>query len=206
MTDKFTFGSAGEIHDLEFALVRNEWTHALLKKATRGDFFRLVREVVEGRAEICRIERLAGAGAVMSQHIIDCDAKPFEPEGLTVASELDQIPNRVRRQFIFSLTKIKLHLSPNQQGGKFIEGNKLRNELSGELALDANVLDYLLKNTAIIPEECKHKAVFFWGTIYRGPLDRLYVRFLYFRGERWYSNYRELGSLWGGGNPAAVRS
>lgn len=58
MADKFTFSSAGEIQEAEFALARTNWTHALVKKATGGDFFGLVRELVEGRAEICRIERL----------------------------------------------------------------------------------------------------------------------------------------------------
>lgn len=61
MADKFTFGSAGEIQEVEFAFARNGWTHPLVKKATQGALFGLFREVVEGRAEICRIQRLTEA-------------------------------------------------------------------------------------------------------------------------------------------------
>ncbi|MFY9461790.1 MAG: hypothetical protein WAP51_01140 [Candidatus Sungiibacteriota bacterium] len=209
MADKFTFGSAGEIQDVEFALARNGWTHALLKKATQGGFFGLVREVVEGRAEICRIERLVADGktaVVVAEHLIDCDAAPFEPSGLTVARESEQLPNRVRGQFVFDPTKVKLHLSPDQRDGKYIKGKKLRRELAREPVLTANVLDYLLKNPHLIPEEWKGKAVFFWGTIYRVSDGDLYVRYLCFVDGRWYSDYDWLGGGWDGDYPAALRA
>lgn len=204
MGDKFTFGSAGEIQDLEFALARNGWTHALLKKATGGDFFGLVREVVEDRAEICRIERLTMD--LTTQHIIDCDARPLEPSGLTVAPESEQLANRVRGQFVFDPANVKLHLSSNQQGGKFIRGNDLRKELASEPVLPANVLDFLLANPHLIPEEWKGKYVFFWGTIYRDSGGPLCVRYLYFRGGGWDSYYGWLGIGWCGSYPAALRA
>mgnify|MGYP001568188318 CR=1 FL=1 len=212
MADKFTFGSAGEIQDVEFALARNGWTHSLLKKATGGDFFGLVREVVEGRAEICRIERLtAESGKIMTDSaielIINCDAAPFEPKGLTVAPESEQLPNRVLGQFVFDPTKVKLHLSPNQQDGKCVDGNKLKKELTGEPVLPVNVLDFYLANFDLIPEEWKGKLVFFWGTIYRGSGGRLAVRYLCFDGGGWCSLFSWLDSGgWDRDNPSAVRA
>lgn len=207
MADKFTFGSAGEIQEVEFALARHNWTHPLLKKATSGDFFGLVREVLEGRAEICRIERLVTAATeTLQQYTIDCDAKPFEPNGLTVAPESDQLPNRVRGQFVFDPAKTKLHLSPNQRGGKYIKGEKLKNELADEPVLPANVLDFYLANTRLIPEEWKGRVVFFWGTIYRDSDGGLCVRGLCFGVGGWYVGYGRLGRGWGGSGPAAVRA
>ena len=209
MSDKFTFSSAGEIQEVEFALARGRFTHPLLKRATSGDFFGFIREVLEGRAEICRIERLAvegTAGVVVTQHVIDCGARPFEPSGLTVAPFGDQLPNRVRGQFVFDPARIKLHLSPNQQGGKYIKGDKLKVELANEPALPANVLDFYLANPHLIPEEWQGKAVFFWGTVYRGSSGDLCVRCLYFGGDGWCSSCRRLDGGWGGNDPAALRA
>lgn len=105
MADKFTFSSAGEAQEVEFALARHGWTHPLLKKATSGDYFGLFREVLEGRAEICRIERLTAEAAVVT-HIIDCDADPFVPSGWSVRSHTKG------GQFAFDPAKAKLYLSP----------------------------------------------------------------------------------------------
>jgi hypothetical protein len=53
MNDSFTL-SVGQAHEVEKALARNDWTPALLKKATKGDFFAQVRLVLEGKAEIVK--------------------------------------------------------------------------------------------------------------------------------------------------------
>ncbi len=148
------------------------------------------------------------------QPIIDCDAKPFEPSGLAVAPESDQLPGRVRGQLVWDPTKVKLHLSPNQEGGKVINGTKLQKELANEPTLPANILDYLLKNPHLIPEEWKKDAngntryIFFWGTIYRGSACRRCVRYLYFNGSGWAWDWdcRRLGFDWYGSDPAALRA
>jgi hypothetical protein len=59
-------------------------------------------------------------------------------------------------------------------------------------------------NSHLIPEEWKGKYVFFWGTIYRGSGDNLYVRCLCWGGGRWDWGYDWLGGGWDDGNPAAV--
>ena len=54
MSNTFTI-SQGQGHEVEQALGRNGWTNALLKKATKGDFFAKVLLVLEGKAEIVMI-------------------------------------------------------------------------------------------------------------------------------------------------------
>lgn len=147
----------------------------------------------------------------MAQHIIDCDAAPYIPDGWMVKEE-DQLPGRVRGQFVWDPAKVKFHLSPNQLGGKYIEGTKLQKELANEPVLPANVLDFLLKNPFLIPEEWKKDAngntryIFFWGTIYRGSSGRPYVRFLCFDDGWWRWSCLWLGSGWDVSDPAALRA
>ena len=136
-----------------------------------------------------------------NNHLIDCDADPFIP------SYLKEVVSHQRDgRFVFDPTKIKLYLSPNQKNGKFIKGEQLQTELANESVLNANILDYLLANPIIIPDEWKGKCIFFWGTVYRGSRGGLYVRYLYFRGGEWRSDDDWLGRGWRGGDPAAVRA
>lgn len=51
MSDKFTFQSAGEIQELEFAFARAEWSHAEVKELTKGDVLAHVREMIRGEAK-----------------------------------------------------------------------------------------------------------------------------------------------------------
>ena len=132
------------------------------------------------------------------KYLIDCDADPFLPNGWTVES------HQKGGQFVFDPAKVTLHLSKKQQSGGAIVGNDLRKELRRKPVLNANVLDYLLKNPHLIPEEWKDKYVFFWGTVYRYSNGLLYVRYLYFRGGRWGWGCYWLDDDWHGRNPAAV--
>jgi hypothetical protein len=49
MNDTFVLGQ-GQGHELEMALRRNDWTSALLKQATQGDFLTKVRLALEDKA------------------------------------------------------------------------------------------------------------------------------------------------------------
>jgi hypothetical protein len=98
-----------------------------------------------------------------------------------------------------------LYLSKKQQGGT-IGGHDLRKELEGrQPVMNANMLEFYLKNTHLIPSEWKDKAIFFWGTIYRDVGGNLYVRYLYWRGDHWDWNFDWLGNDWNVSNPAVVR-
>lgn len=139
-------------------------------------------------------------------HIIDCDAIPSIPDGWSILPDDEQLPNRVRGAFIWNKESQKdaLHLDKGQKNGKWIEGNKLRKALAKQSVLNANVLDYLLANPHLIPEEWKGKAIFFWGTIYRGRDGRLCVRCLVWGGDGWGWGAHWLDGGWGDGAPAAV--
>ena len=137
--------------------------------------------------------------------IVDLDADPFIPEGWKVLPE-DQLPNAIKGLLAFDPAKLGLHLSKKQEGNGRIEGNKLREELNDQPVVNANLLDWLYRkeNQHLIPDEWKGKAVFFWGTIYRGADGSLCVRFLDWFGGGWCWSYRWLGRVWFSVNPAAV--
>ena len=187
--------SIGQMNEHADALERNGWTPADLKKASGGNILANLLSLVRAYDE---------TAVATTLHIIDCDADPFTPSGWTV------VEHKKSGQLAFDPAKIKLYLSPNQQNGKYIEGHKLRKELASEPALNANVLDYLLKNPRLIPEEWKKDAdghtlfIFFWGTIYRHPDGHLCVRCLYWDDGSWYWSSHWLVDDWFGSNPAAL--
>ncbi|MEA2006992.1 MAG: hypothetical protein U9O20_02415 [Patescibacteria group bacterium] len=121
-----------------------------------------------------------------SQIIIDCDAGPFCPDGWKV------VEHGKGGQLEWDASKIQLYLSKKQEGGSWIEGNKLREELADKSVLNANVLDYLLKNPHFIPEEWKSKYVFFLGTVYCRSGGYLVVRCLFWFGDEWGWSFRWL--------------
>lgn len=132
------------------------------------------------------------------EHLIDCDADPFIPESWEV---LEHQKGGIVR---FNASKIDLYLSKPQRKGNSIEGNKLREELKNKKVLNANVLDFLLKNPHLIPEDWKGKAIFFWGTIYCSSDGDLYVRYLSWFGGAWRWSRSWLDSGFRSGLPAAV--
>jgi len=106
--------------------------------------------------------------------------------------------------------KVVLYLSKRQQKGKWIKGYELRDELTGKLLLNANVLDALYENTHLIPEDWKRDEngnihyIFFWGTVYRLAGGDLCVRALCFDVGAWYRLCRWLDGGWGSGCPAVL--
>jgi len=179
--------------ELKAAFRRGNWTNAEIKRLSEGNALTEVRDVILGRAEIKAVE-----------HLIDCDADPYIPEGWKVEE------HRKGGMVKFNPTRIEFFLSKQQRKGKVIVGNELRKELADKPVLNANVLDWLLKHPHLIPEEWKRdengntRYIFFWGTIYRDPDGDLGVRDLYWRDDRWCWGCSWLGSGWVGGYPAAV--
>jgi hypothetical protein len=144
------------------------------------------------------------AEVVVKNHIIDCDAGPFCPEGWTVEH------HNKSGKLTWDASKVTLYLSDGQKNGKVLEGNKLRKELADKPVLNANVLQYLLGHPHLIPEEWKvdengnTRYIFFWGTIYRNSLGGLCVRGLYWHGGGWHWCVFWLDLDWRGLNPAAL--
>jgi hypothetical protein len=108
--------------------------------------------------------------------------------------------------------KLGFYLSERQMSGKTVQGLQLRDEVTGQPVVTANVLDALYEYTELIPEEWKVdeqgriRYIFFWGTIYRDSGGLLCVRCLFFGGGAWRRFYRWLDGGWGGQNPALVRA
>jgi len=138
------------------------------------------------------------------KHLIDLSADPVIPRGWTVEEHRRPV-GKENTYFVWDASKVKLHLDPSQKDGKTIEGNTLRTNLADQPVLNTNVLDYLIANPHLIPEDWKGKAIFFWGTIYRGSSGKLYVRFLYWNDGMWnWLNYW-LGDDWVAGNSVVMR-
>jgi hypothetical protein len=134
-----------------------------------------------------------------SEHLIDLDATPFVPY-----NDWEVAEHCKGGQFKWDASKVELYLSEEQREGKGIEGNKLREELKGKPVLNANVLDYLLENPHLIPEEWKGNRVFFLGTIYRAGRGDLRVRCLCWGDGRWRWFYDWLDCKWSSRHPAAI--
>jgi hypothetical protein len=118
-----------------------------------------------------------------SGRIIDCDVAPFIPDGWRIDLK-DQLLNVVRGQV--AVEDIKFHLDESQKMGTIV-GNDLKPKLADLPVLGVQALDYFLANTGIIPEAWKTvERIFFWGTIYRYSDGLAYVRYLYWRGGRWF--------------------
>ncbi len=181
--------SARQSAELDHAFERNGWTPADVEKASGGDILAHLLPLVRAYGEVA---------VATTQCIIDCDAAPFVPNGWKVESHING------GQFVFDHAKVSLYLSRKQPNGDYMLGNELRKEMLGKPVLNANILDYLLKNTNLIPEEWKGKYVLFWGTIYRDSDGLLCVRCLYFSAGRWHWHYGWLGDGWSGSHPAVV--
>ena len=184
MNDTFEM-TTGLAHEIAMAMRRNGWTVPDAKKLTEGDTLARLLPFLKGNAEIKTVK-----------HVIDCDADPYLPDGWKVEE------HRKGGQVEFDLSKVTLYLVKDQQCGGVIEGNKLRKQLAKQPVFNANVLDYLLKNPALIPDEWKGKAIFFWGTVYRDSLGGLYVRYLLWRGSSWGWSHYWLDNGWYDGYPA----
>jgi hypothetical protein len=139
-------------------------------------------------------------GGKSAKPVIDCDCDPLIPGGGWAVEE-----HVKGGQLEFDPSQIELYLDESQKNGKSVVGNKLRELLAGKPTLNANVLDYLLANPELIPEEWKDKFIFFWGTIYRISDGSLCVRCLYWNDDRWDWSYVWLGNVFDDNYPAALR-
>ena len=168
------------------------------------DRIEAVLDKLGGKEGVARL--LAGnSEVVVKNHIIDLNKQPYVPDGWTVAEHQGH-----GSQLIWDASRVQLYLSSNQRGGEIIEGNKLYEELEKRQVLNANVLDYLLANPQLIPEEWKMdgnrntRYIFFWGTIYCNSDGSRYVRHLCWFGGSWDWSHSWLGSGWSSSHSAAL--
>lgn len=183
MSTKFTVGQMNQLGD---ALEGADFSADDVTKLRNYPELKSIKNVLLGRAKI-----------VMVEHVIDCDADPYIPDGWKVEEHIKG------GQFTWDSRKVELFLSQKQKKGS-MGGNELRQELKGKPVLNAIVLDYLLAHPELIPEEWKGKYIFFWGTIYRHSDGGLCVRYLSWDDGQWGWGYFWLGSGWDDYDPAAL--
>ena len=172
--------------ELDHAFERNGYSAELVKKLSTGDILSKLLPVIQGHADV-----------IMKKHIINCDADPFVPDDWKVEEHTKG------GQFEWNTDNVELYLSDEQKKGP-IKGNELRKLLKDKPVLNANILDYLLAHSELIPEEWKGKAIFFWGTIYRNSDGDLCVRYLYWSGSEWGWSHSWLGSNFNDNSPAVL--
>jgi len=180
--------SIGAMNQLADTLENSDWTADDITKLKQFGNLKGIKDILYGKAEI-----------KYPEHLIDCDAAPFVPPGMTVEKH-------VKGGFWkFNPKKILLYLSRKQKK-ELISGNDLQKDLEGKPVLNANVLDWLLAHPEFIPENWKGKLIFFWGTIYRSSGGSLCVRYLGWDGTRWDWDYNYLDYNFNSSNPAALAS
>jgi len=91
---------------------------------------------------------------------------------------------------VWDRARVELYVDDAQKNGN-VDGFMLRKSLRDKPILNANVLDFLLRNPQLIPEDWKKsehgkpRRIYFFGTIYCRPNDDLYVRYLCWNDEKW---------------------
>ena len=189
----------GTASDLKMAFRRAGFDTADITKLCKGDMAAKILPILRGLGIVQIVKHIIDLAS-------DCMPKDWKSSGLTIEKHVGDGTLELDPSWL------QLHFSPNQIDGKTIEGYKLRKELetSKVHVLNACVLDYLLTHPEIIPEDWKvdengnTRYIFFWGTLYRSPDGRLYVRFLYWSGGAWHWDYSWLGHGWFDRSPAAV--
>ena len=192
----------GQANEFKLACRREGVTNEDIKViCERKGFLTQVRQVMLGLAEIKPVE-----------HTVDLGADPFLPASWKVEEHQKGKVAKLERKgdgLYLEGKKIEFYLPKKQERG-CIEDNDLRKELAKMPVLNANVLDYLLKNTRLIPEEWKKDekgntpCIFFWGTIYRLSGGHLRVRDLYWHDGGWDWGCGWLDNDWLSRCPAAV--
>ncbi len=188
-----------------------------VNKANRKGETALSKAVELGRTEIIEILKEHGASPQApapqatsdgsqpggdpepdSPNTIDCDREPTVKNMVVVS-------HRKGGRFAWDPERVGLFLSAGQKSGQ-VTGRQLLPDLEEQQVLNACVLDYLLANPELIPEDWKDKYVYFWGTIYRGALTVKYqfVRCLRWDQNKWVYDFDNLDAVWCSECPAAI--
>ncbi len=185
---------------LSYIAFRDAWVNA---GGTRADMEGLIEDKpAMSRFIAHRQGRIVPAAA--AEVIVDCDAPLAVVNDLELLPEEEQIQSRFRGKFRLNQHAIALYLAEGQCNGGFLIGMDLALALEGQLVLPDPVLDALLLYPELIPETCKGKDLFFWGTKRRGADRCLHVRYLRCQGRSWGWSSYWLGSDWGSSRPSAV--
>lgn len=146
-----------QAHELKMAFRRTGWTNAEIKTLSEKDFLSDVLKVIRGQSEIN-----------YKEYKIPCNTTPFIPDGLCI------VEHRKFNFFNLNSNYTKLDLSRKLKN-MCNSGANIKKHLSKKFVMNANILDFLIINPKMIPENWKNKLIYFWGTIYGTSDGGLYV-------------------------------
>lgn len=184
------------LNDEKIAQIEKQKIQKIIDSLTSKDdtvIDNLIRFINNG----CRLQ-------IIGNHEVDTSCTPAFPfPGATIESHAKS------GKMILDFSKLNFYLTEKQKNGS-INGHELKKKQNNKKVLNACVLDYLLENPNLIPEDWKKDAngnirfVYFWGTIFRSSRGVLYVRCLYFRGGKWQAFCSWLDCGFDGNDPAVV--
>jgi len=180
--------SEGQTHQLMEALQANGFTSAHVTKLGQYDRLGDIRLLLDGMVKIVAVD-----------NVIHLDADPVLREGWSV------VEHRRHNSCTWGSLKLGLYI-PDQQKSFTVVGTKLRDLMKDQAVFNANLLDFLLARPGFIPDEWKHKCIYFWGTIFCNEYGELCVRYLCRRDGLWRGDYRRLSKDWYPHEPAAVNN
>ena len=176
--------------ELDHAFERNGWNTEEIKKLSQGEILGKFRDILLGYYETKPIDNL-----------IDLSARPYCPKGELAGQDI-WIWNYHNKggKWLFNPNEIKLDLfEPEESKDPLEDSWNLPKKLATLNFLNANVLDFLMKNPKFFPEEWKGKRIFFWGTIY-GMSAADTIRYIFWDKDnncpKWYYQCLNAGLDW----------
>ncbi|MEK7653001.1 MAG: hypothetical protein AAB358_00745 [Patescibacteria group bacterium] len=201
-------GSPESIRLIECEHLRGRFADLIIEMQTEED----KKAVAEAARQAAKEAKKMTASTFKAE--IDTDKDPRLPfSGASIEKHARQGKVTIEKRpdgLYLDGRKVVLYRSLKQVNGKTVVGHELKKELDGKPVLSVSILDFLSENQEYIPEEWKKDEngntifIFFWGTIYRHAGGRLYVRDLYWNGNRWYWNCYWLDRDWYFHDPAAL--
>jgi hypothetical protein len=134
----------------------------------------------------------------MIRYVVNLAEDPYCPEGWEVIYH-----NPGPSNFECTPDSFRLHLSPNQQDCKWIEGWDLLWVLVARgPRVNANMIDFWLANPDTFPKDWE--VAYAWDTLYLDPSGYVCVRCVYRHGGELNSSWSWLGRDFGAYDPAVV--
>ncbi|MBI4118705.1 MAG: hypothetical protein HY452_00375 [Parcubacteria group bacterium] len=204
--DRFTFSSAGLVHDLEMAMDRaGGWNSALVKHMCKEDRLAHIREYLLGLAEIRYLNSVISLDRTTPFNPVQFLGEgwsiwkgPADGDGLSGQEEQD------KRSLVLTevdLSQVQLvTLLKDGDGDNIIQGEENLKRFK-YILLDAQVFQTLWENKHLIPEHWKKTNgntthVFFPGTTLRSPFGSRRVLCLCWRAGGWHWRCSWLASGW----------
>ncbi len=134
-------------------------------------------------------------------HVIECNTPPRCPRGAGWKVEEHRKHGKLR----LTPRRVQLHVPRKLENSTLSVGDIYRDQLQNRDVVNANVLDFFLKNLNSVPKEFEeHEAILFFGTVYIDDGDDPYVRCLVRSAGKWKEDRFCFESYWQWSWAAAV--